>query len=131
MELVQVQTLEDGVDLLMCFRDECTWFHQNARSFVVEQQFFSCRILLFGVRSGPQVLCRVVVWVMRSTRGWETAGQTNGSVDDPIIALCGTSLRRRILAMSALLCGVPHGSTWLTRRDPWGRKLCWLEPISL
>ena len=63
--------------LTLDFRDAFKQLHvvPSERPFLAGAAmdgFFYCRIVLFGVGSGPLVWCRVAAWVMRSTRrGWE------------------------------------------------------------
>ena len=69
------------------------------------KQLHVVRTVLFGVGSGPLVWCRVAAWVMRSTQAWlgNHRAQTNCFVDDPILAIQGSHVQRRRLAMGVLL----------------------------
>ena len=111
MDLPQAKTQGEGVDLLtLDLRDAFKQLHvvETERRFLAGTTMdgcFSYRTVLFGVGSGPLVWCRVAAWVMRSTQAWlsNNRAQTNCFVDDPIIAIRGTVVQRRRLAMGVLL----------------------------
>ena len=111
MELFKSQASGDGVELLtLDFRDAFKQLHvvpleHPFLAGAAMDGYFSYRTVLCGVGSGPLVWCRVATWVMRSTQTWLSAGraQTNCFLDDPVIALRGTSAQRRELAMGVLL----------------------------
>ena len=95
--------------------------------------YFSYRTVLFGVGSGPLVWCRVAAWVMRSTQAWlsNNRAQTNCFVDDPIIAIRGTVVQRRRLAMGVLLWWSSLGLKLAYEKGSFGPDAVWIGTQSL
>ena len=133
MDLLQAKTQGEGVDLLtLDFRDA----FKQLRKVEPELRFlagaamdgyFSYRTVLFGVGSGPLVWCRVAAWVMRSTQAWLSynRAQTNCFVH-PIIAIRGTVVQRRRLAMGVLLWWCSLGFKLAYEKGSFGPDAVWI-----
>ena len=134
MDLFQAKHQGEGMDLLtLDFRDAFKQLHvvPTERPFLAGAAmdgFFSYRTILFGVGSGPLVWCRVAAWVMRSTQAWlgNHRAQTNCFVDDPIIAIQGSHLQRRRLAMGVLLWWSSLGLKLAYEKGSFGPDAVWI-----
>ena len=134
MDLFQAKHQGEGMDLLtLDFRDAFKQLHvvPTERPFLAGAAmdgFFSYRTILFGVGSGLLVWCRVAAWVMRSTQAWlgNHRAQTNCFVDDPIIAIQGSHLQRRRLAMGVLLWWSSLGLKLAYEKGSFGPDAVWI-----
>ena len=134
VEVMHGRAVQDELEFLVLdFKDAFKMLavHADERRFLAGRAmggFFCYKSVLFGVGSGPLVWGRVAAWLCRATQALfgDREAALNCYVDDPILLLCGTRARRRLMAQTVLLWWCALGCRLAYPKGQLGPRVSWI-----